>query len=85
MPQVQNVFAIVGFSMLDSVNEPNAAFVVPTLRPFADRVGAANSCCAGCCRDQLSCRHTSLRWNDRGKRDRAFRDPAALCHLPEPA
>jgi hydrophobe/amphiphile efflux-1 (HAE1) family protein len=43
MPQVQNVFAIVGFSILDSVNEPNAAFVVPTLRPFADRVGAENS------------------------------------------
>jgi multidrug efflux pump subunit AcrB len=43
MPQVQNVFAIVGFSILDSVNEPNTAFVVPTLKPFADRVGTANS------------------------------------------
>jgi hydrophobe/amphiphile efflux-1 (HAE1) family protein len=43
MPQVQNVFALIGFSILDSVNEPNAAFVVPTLKPFADRVGAANS------------------------------------------
>jgi hydrophobe/amphiphile efflux-1 (HAE1) family protein len=43
MPQVQNVFAIVGYSILDSVNEPNAAFVVPTLKPFADRVGAENS------------------------------------------
>jgi hydrophobe/amphiphile efflux-1 (HAE1) family protein len=43
MPQIQNVFAIVGFSILDGVNEPNAAFVVPTLKPFADRKGAANS------------------------------------------
>jgi hydrophobe/amphiphile efflux-1 (HAE1) family protein len=43
MPQVENVFAIVGFSILDSVNEPNTAFVVPTLKPFADRRGAANS------------------------------------------
>jgi hydrophobe/amphiphile efflux-1 (HAE1) family protein len=43
MPQVQNVFAIVGFSIIDGVNEPNAAFVVPTLKPFADRIGAANS------------------------------------------
>src|ERR1700723_1991052 len=43
MPQVENIFAIVGFSIIDSVNEPNTAFVVPTLKPFADRVGAANS------------------------------------------
>jgi hydrophobe/amphiphile efflux-1 (HAE1) family protein len=43
MPQVQNVFAVVGYSILDSLNEPNAAFIVPTLKPFADRVGAANS------------------------------------------
>ncbi len=43
MPQVQNIFAIVGFSIIDSVNEPNTAFVVPTLKPFADRVGVANS------------------------------------------
>jgi multidrug efflux pump len=43
MPQVENVAAIVGFSIIDGVNEPNAAFIVPTLKPFADRVGAANS------------------------------------------
>jgi hydrophobe/amphiphile efflux-1 (HAE1) family protein len=43
MPQVQNIFAIVGFSIIDSVNEPNTAFIVPTLKPFADRVGAANT------------------------------------------
>jgi hydrophobe/amphiphile efflux-1 (HAE1) family protein len=43
MPQVQNVFSVIGFSILDGVNEPNAAFIVPTLKPFADRAGAANS------------------------------------------
>ncbi|HUC09025.1 MAG TPA: multidrug efflux RND transporter permease subunit [Stellaceae bacterium] len=43
MPQVQNIFAIIGFSIIDGVNEPNAAFVVPTLKPFAQRAGAANS------------------------------------------
>ena len=43
MPQVQNIFAIVGFSIIDGVNEPNTGFIVPTLKPFADRVGAANS------------------------------------------
>jgi len=43
MPQVKNIFAIVGFSIIDGVNEANTAFVVPTLKPFADRVGTANS------------------------------------------
>ena len=43
MPQVEDVFAIVGFSILDGVSEPNAALLVPTLKPFADRVGAVNS------------------------------------------
>jgi hydrophobe/amphiphile efflux-1 (HAE1) family protein len=43
MPQVHNVLAIIGFSILDQVNEPNSALVVATLNPFTDRVGAANS------------------------------------------
>ena len=43
MPQVENIFSVIGFSILDSVNEANTALVVPTLKPFADRVGAANS------------------------------------------
>ena len=43
MPQVQNVFSVIGRSIIDSVNEPNAAFIVPILKPFADRAGAANS------------------------------------------
>ena len=33
----------VGFSIIDGVNEPNAGFIVPLLKPFADRAGAANS------------------------------------------
>jgi hydrophobe/amphiphile efflux-1 (HAE1) family protein len=43
MPQVVNVFSVVGYSILDGVNEPNVALVVPTLKPFADRAGAANA------------------------------------------
>ncbi len=43
MPQVDKVFAINGFSIIDGVNEPNAGFIVPLLKPFADRSGAANS------------------------------------------
>jgi hydrophobe/amphiphile efflux-1 (HAE1) family protein len=43
MPQVVNVFSVIGFSIIDGVNEPNTALVVPTLKPFADRAGAANS------------------------------------------
>jgi hydrophobe/amphiphile efflux-1 (HAE1) family protein len=43
MPQIQNVFSVTGYSFLDSVSEPNAAFMVLTLKAFEDRVGAANS------------------------------------------
>ena len=43
MPQVDKVFTINGFSIIDGVNEPNAGFIVPLLKPFADRAGAANS------------------------------------------
>jgi multidrug efflux pump len=43
MPAVDKVFAINGFSIIDGVNEPNAGFIVPLLKPFEDRVGAANS------------------------------------------
>ncbi len=44
MPQVQESLAIIGFSLLDGgVQEPNSAFVVVHLKPFADRPGPANS------------------------------------------
>ncbi len=43
MPQVSDTLSIIGFSLLDGAQEPNAAFMVARLKPFADRVGAANS------------------------------------------
>ena len=43
MPQVEHTISIVGYSILDGAAEPNGAFVVARLKPFADRVGAANS------------------------------------------
>ena len=44
MPQVDETLAIIGFSLLDGgVQEPNSAFVVVHLKPFADRAGVANS------------------------------------------
>ncbi len=43
MPQIDGVFSVIGFSLLDSGSESNAAFVVAKLKPFADRAGAANS------------------------------------------
>ncbi len=42
MPQVEAVLSIVGFSLLDGGNQPNAAFLVTRLKPFEDRAGAAN-------------------------------------------
>ena len=43
MPQVKDVFAILGYSLLDSAAESNAAFVVAKLKPFEDRRSAADS------------------------------------------
>jgi hydrophobe/amphiphile efflux-1 (HAE1) family protein len=44
MPQIQDTLSIIGFSLLDGgVSEPNSAFMVARLRPFADRAGAASS------------------------------------------
>jgi hydrophobic/amphiphilic exporter-1 (mainly G- bacteria), HAE1 family len=43
MPQVEGVLSIVGFSLLDGGNQPNSAFVVVKLKPFADRTLAADS------------------------------------------
>jgi hydrophobe/amphiphile efflux-1 (HAE1) family protein len=42
MPQVEGVLSIVGFSLLDGGNQPNAAFVVVRLKPFQDRLAAAD-------------------------------------------
>ena len=43
LPQIQDTFAVIGFSLLDTANESNAAFLVAKLKPFEDRAGAANS------------------------------------------
>jgi hydrophobe/amphiphile efflux-1 (HAE1) family protein len=43
LPQVQDVFAVVGFSLLDSANESNTAFLLAKLKPFEDRRGAQDS------------------------------------------
>ena len=42
MPQVQGLLSIVGFSLLDGGNQPNAAFMVAKLKPFEDRKLAAD-------------------------------------------
>jgi hydrophobe/amphiphile efflux-1 (HAE1) family protein len=43
LPGVEDTIGIVGFSLLDSASEPNAAFMVAKLKPFADRTSAAES------------------------------------------
>jgi hydrophobe/amphiphile efflux-1 (HAE1) family protein len=43
VPGVQNVLAIVGFSLIDGGAQSNAAFFVVRMKPFADRKGAQES------------------------------------------
>jgi len=43
LPQVQDVFAVIGFSLLDGGNESNAAFLVAKLKPFGERSASADS------------------------------------------
>src|ERR1700743_429721 len=43
MPQIEHVLSIIGFSLLDGGNEPNAAFIVARMKPFADRKAAEDS------------------------------------------
>ncbi|KPH81414.1 efflux RND transporter permease subunit [Bosea vaviloviae] len=42
MPQVQDVGAVVGYSLLDSFAASNSAFVIAKLKPFADRKAATD-------------------------------------------
>ena len=42
IPQIENVLAIVGFSLLDAGNQSNSAFLVMRMKPFADRTQAAD-------------------------------------------
>jgi hydrophobe/amphiphile efflux-1 (HAE1) family protein len=43
MPQVEHVLSIIGFSLLDGASEPNSAFMVARMKPFADRQAAGES------------------------------------------
>jgi hydrophobe/amphiphile efflux-1 (HAE1) family protein len=43
MPAVEHTLSIIGFSLLDGASEPNNAFMVVRLKPFADRRAAADS------------------------------------------
>src|SRR5205085_12236710 len=43
MPAVEHTLSIIGFSLLDGASEPNNAFMVARLKPFADRRTAADS------------------------------------------
>jgi hydrophobe/amphiphile efflux-1 (HAE1) family protein len=43
MPAVDHVLSIIGYSLLDGVSEPNSAFMVARMKPFADRKAAADS------------------------------------------
>ncbi len=42
LPQVANVISVIGYSILDQATEPNFAFFLVRLKPFAQRPGAAN-------------------------------------------
>ena len=43
MPAIQHTLSIIGFSQLDGASEPNNAFMVARLKPFADRKAAEDS------------------------------------------
>jgi hydrophobe/amphiphile efflux-1 (HAE1) family protein len=43
IPALEHVLSIIGFSLLDGGNQPNSAFIVARMKPFADRKAAADS------------------------------------------
>jgi hydrophobe/amphiphile efflux-1 (HAE1) family protein len=43
MPAIEHTLSIIGFSLLDGGSEPNAAFMVARLKPFANRKEATDS------------------------------------------
>ncbi|TAL76199.1 MAG: multidrug efflux RND transporter permease subunit [Beijerinckiaceae bacterium] len=43
MPQVEDTFSVIGFSILDSADEPNYGFMFVKLKPFEDRQAASDS------------------------------------------
>ncbi len=42
-PEIQDTLSIIGFSLLDGAQEPNAALLVGRLKPFADRLAPGSS------------------------------------------
>ncbi|KWV57613.1 RND transporter [Bradyrhizobium macuxiense] len=42
-PSIEHTLSIIGFSLLDGVNEPNSAFMVARMKPFADRKAVTDS------------------------------------------
>jgi hydrophobe/amphiphile efflux-1 (HAE1) family protein len=43
MPGIQHVLSIIGFSLLDGGSEPNSAFMVARMKPFADRTAVTDT------------------------------------------
>jgi hydrophobe/amphiphile efflux-1 (HAE1) family protein len=43
MPAIEHTLSIIGFSLLDGASEPNNAFMVARLKPFAERKSAEDS------------------------------------------
>lgn len=43
IPAIEHVLSIIGFSLLDGGNQPNSAFIVARMKPFADRTAASDS------------------------------------------
>jgi hydrophobe/amphiphile efflux-1 (HAE1) family protein len=43
IPAVDHVLSIIGFSLLDGGSEPNSAFIVARMKPFADRKATTDS------------------------------------------
>ncbi len=43
LPGVQHVFQVIGYSIIDTVQEPNVGFLFVRLKPFADRTTVATS------------------------------------------
>ena len=43
LPGVQHVFQVIGYSIIDTVQEPNVGFLFVRLEPFADRTTVASS------------------------------------------
>ena len=79
IPQIEHVLAIVGFSLLDSGNQSNSAFLVVRLKPFADRTATADKAQALIGRVFAGCSRSARPRSSRStcRRSSAFRPAAA--------